>query len=69
MKALILIAGLWITTVPTAVVALAASPSGGGGFVPTKHVGAPAPLIGVGLPALSAIGGLLLGARLLKGRK
>jgi hypothetical protein len=68
MKALILIAGLWLITVPTAVVALADSPSYCAHSA-CRHVGAPAPLIGVGLPAVAALGGLLLGARLLKRRK
>ena len=68
MKALVLIVGFWIMAVPTAVVTFAASPSQCAHGA-CKHVGAPAPLIGVGLPAVAGIGGLLLGARLLKRRK
>jgi hypothetical protein len=54
--------------VPMAVVTFADSPSDCAHGA-CKHVGAPAPLIGVGLPAGAGIGGLLLGARLLKRRK
>jgi hypothetical protein len=34
-----------------------------------KHVGAPAPLLGFGIPSALAIGGVLLGAKLLKRRR
>jgi hypothetical protein len=34
-----------------------------------RHHGAPAPLIGAGIPALVVIGGVLLGRKLLKRKK
>jgi len=67
MKGLTLIIWLCLATVPA--LAQTATTSAGAPCSACGVHGAPAPLIGLGLPAAFAVGGVLLGAKLLRRRR
>jgi hypothetical protein len=66
---------LWILLAAAPVLAAPGNGNGNGGVGNgngngnAKHVGAPAPLLGFGIPSALAIGGVLLGAKLLKRKR
>jgi len=60
MKTLTLILWLCFNAIPVLAQTTTVSPG------PCAHCGAPAPLIGFGVPVALAVGGVLLGAKLLK---
>jgi hypothetical protein len=68
MKELTLITWLCLSTIP-AFAQNAATTSAVPTVCSSARCGAPAPLIGLGLPAAFAVGGVLLGAKLLRRRR
>jgi hypothetical protein len=74
MKAAALLS-IWLCISATAAFAadvgtnVSVGPLGVSADVSLRHKGAPAPLIGLGIPAALAVGGVLLGAKFIKRRR
>jgi hypothetical protein len=69
MKAIFL--GLWLclNAIPAFAQSASAVPPRCSAAVGCRYGGAPAPLLGLGIPSALAVGGVLLGAKLLKRKR